>query len=361
MAENSKIEWTTHTQNFWTGCEAISPGCEHCYAESWAKRAGRNFNERKRTTEANWKYPERWNETAGKAGVRAQVFTNSLADFFDNQVPEEWRRDAWNVIRSTPWLDWQILTKRIGNAVKMLPKDWCMERYDHVWIGATVVNQEEADRDIPKLLAVPARIRFLSIEPMLGPITIPRFIHLPRRLHGDFPIGHTTISEAGLHQVKRNPYGARSVLGGDGRWLGVKPDECTDVDINWVIAGGESGDKARPVHPDWIRSLRDQCAAASVPFHFKQWGEWLPGQNDPHPYMTEPHSDQQRRVAHHQDGTWGETNSKLTEKNYAAWSESVKLHKGPYPPFRVHRWAERIGKKKSGRLLDGVEHNGFPT
>ena len=129
--------------------------------------------------------------------------------------------------------------------------------------------------------------------------------------------------------------------------------------LDWVIVGGESGPGARPIHPDWARSIRDQCAAAGVPFLFKQWGEWLPGQNDPHPYT------EGRRVAHHQDGSWGATNTKVNGSNYVAWGESGILHRGSLieapPALRLQAWAERVGKKAAGRLLDGRTHDGFPA
>lgn len=236
MSQNTKIEWADHTFNPWTGCTKVSPACDHCYAESWAKRSGTvqwgARQPRRRTTPANWRLPIKWNAQAAAAGMRYRVFCASLADVFDNEVPVQWREDLFNLIAETPSLDWLLLTKRIGNVRAMLDS-YCASdghpgaRWDawpNVWIGATVCNQEEADRDIPKLLEVPARVRFLSMEPLLGPVDITRFL-------------------SGL---------------------------------DWVIVGGESGHHARPMHPDWARILRDQCRLAGVPFLFKQWGEWIP-------------------------------------------------------------------------------------
>ena len=129
--------------------------------------------------------------------------------------------------------------------------------------------------------------------------------------------------------------------------------------IDWVIVGGESGPGARPMHPDWARALRDQCKAAGVPFLFKQWGEWLPGQNVDHPAYAPG-----RKVAHHQDGSWGATATKVNASNYVAWDEDGGMHRGNLksaPPFRLHAWAEHVGKKAAGRLLDGSTWDGFPA
>lgn len=306
MAETA-IEWTRgprgelgYTFNGWIGCERISPGCDHCYAAAQDKFRGWTpegwGGPRRRTSEANWKLPLRWNAAAKAAGERRRVFCSSLADVFDNQVPDEWRADLFALIHATPNLDWLLLTKRIGNAWSMIAKGCCGTSartrdpiapwpWPNVWLGATVVNQEEADRDIPKLLATPARVRFLSMEPLLGPVDLTR--HLHQKMY------FTELR--GVHGIEDVPR------------------------LDWVIAGGESGPKARPMHPDWARSLRDQCAAAGVPFLFKQWGEWWP--HDQGQWVTPA----ERHVHHDDEGDF-----------------------------------HRIGKKAAGRLLDGVTHDGFP-
>ncbi len=242
MAENSKIEWTDHTFNPWEGCQNVGPGCDHCYAETRNARfaGGQATNwgpgaPRRRTSATNWRKPLAWNAAHGKFfaeyGRRQRVFCASLADVFDNAVDSAWRHDLFDLIELTPALDWLLLTKRIGNVLRMLPShDWATR--SNVWVGATIVNQEEAERDIPKLLTVPARRRFLSMEPLLGPVE----------------------------------------LGPVCRRIGLHPGEALD----WIIVGGESGPGARPMHPDWAHSLRDQCQAAGVDFLFKQWGEWAP-------------------------------------------------------------------------------------
>lgn len=256
MGANSKIEWTDHTWNPWIGCSKVSPGCDHCYAErdmstrlkvvQWGSGAPR-----KRTSEANWRESLRWNAQAQREGRRYRVFCASLADVFDNEVPAQWRGELWSIIRATPHLDWLLLTKRIGNAAGMLPADW-FDGWPNVWLGASIVNQAEADRDIPKLLAVPAAKRFLSMEPLLGPVDLTclsrRAINDDWTFYDDALTGFRAHKNGGSHGPK----------------------------LDWVIVGGESGPKARPMHPAWVRSLRDQCNAAGVPFFFKQWGEWGP-------------------------------------------------------------------------------------
>lgn len=225
MAANSNISWTDHTWNPWIGCTKVSAACDFCYAEAWAKRYGRaewgNDAPRVRTSAANWKAPYKWNrETPG-----AFVFCASLSDIFDNQVDPQWRADAFKVLRETPTLTYLLLTKRPGNIDRLSEEAGGLPA--NAAVGCTVVTQEEADRDITKLLAagddIP-RTRFVSIEPMLEGIDL------------------------------------------GGSWLKGAPR------LNWVICGGESGPNARPIKPEWVASLRDQCTAAGVPFHFKQWG-----------------------------------------------------------------------------------------
>lgn len=355
--QNTKIEWAHHTFNPWIGCTKVGPGCDNCYAEAdFDKRRhvvhwGTN-QPRKRTTPSTWAQPLRWNAKAGinlhaweqfksVNGVsdenlvakglikptRPRVFCASLADVFDSEVDAQWRDDLFALIEATPNLDWLLLTKRIGNVGNMLPVPFDFERhYPNVWIGATITGQAEADRDIPKLLAVPAAKRFLSMEPLLGPVDL-------------------THSKA-----------VRSMCG---TCLAGQSRSCILSQpgpfVDWVIVGGESGPNARPMHPDWARSLRDQCQAAGVPFLFKRWGEWLPGQNEMHAIG--------KKVAHHQNGRWGATETKITPKNYISWDASGRTHPGSLfgKPFHLCAWAERIGKKAAGRLLDGREWNGIPT
>ena len=496
MAENSKIEWTDHTFNPWVGCTKVSPACDNCYAEAWAKRSGQvewGNHPRRVTSDSYWRQPIKWNRIAARDGVRRKVFCASLADVFDNQVDPQWRIDLFALINATPWLDWLLLTKRPQNIAKMVfacaeienvrtnnsrtpipgggscagngdrrdrpnlaleKVDWrsvagrqatdamqthtrrhypgegglssvvddggrqdnedvrsstglygeegadssrtdnqprgrdqieqsseqfgigdarrttparadnsesatdrdagrkAPEMHDNcgnsegnkatssggsgdqissghvrndtefslvhhdgevveasslevwlrawlsgsppnnVWIGCAVENQDEADRRIPHLLAVPAKIKFLSCEPLLGPLDL------------------SCIS-------LRPGYGGPLYAPLTGKWWGE--DTGQRDTISWIIAGGESGPHARPMHPDWARSLRDQCAAVGVSFFMKQWGEWAPydrGRID---------------------------------------SRSLNVPGSTDTPI------QRFGKKLAGAMLDGREHKEFPA
>ena len=225
MGKTTKISWADSTFIPWHGCQAVGPGCDNCYVQAWAKRCGRLHHwgpdgERKRTSNAYWREPLKWNEEARASGKPWTVFASSDSDIFDKRAKSIWRADFWRLTQQTPYLTWLVLTKRAGNMKPMLPKDWG-RGYRNVWLMITVVNQAEADRDIPKLLDVPARWYGLSTEPLLGEIDL-------------YP------------------------------WL--FPDPL----IHWVITGGESGARRRAPQLDWFRLLRDQCYAAKVPFHFKQ-------------------------------------------------------------------------------------------
>lgn len=249
MAENSGIEWTNHTFNPWIGCTKISPACDHCYAADWDARytGGLHWGPkapRRRTSAKNWNEPRKWDRKAQLLPYTPRVFCASLADVFDNQVPEEWRADLWALIKETPNLDWLLLTKRPQNIRKMLPADWG-DGWLNVWLGTTVESQEEAEKRIPHLLDVPAFVRFLSCEPLLGPLNL-------RKIEPRDGAAAFIDALSGLRYFCPGvaPIGPR---------------------IDWVITGGESGPMYRHAEPDWFRGLRDQCAATNVPFLFKQW------------------------------------------------------------------------------------------
>jgi protein gp37 len=331
MAENSAIEWTDHTFNPWIGCTKVSPGCDHCYAER--DMAGRlkvvqwgPHGARVRTKPANWAKPMTWNrrhdEFFAQHGRRQRVFCASLADVFDNAVDPAWRRDLFDLVRATPNIDWLLLTKRIGIAQRLFDEchmdlpdggsgyDWP----ENVWLGASIVNQEEAERDIPKLLQVPANVRFLSMEPLLGPVDLSTVACKPCPTSGgELSMDPTT----GAYECC-----SRCDFTGIGDEWG----------IDWVIVGGESGPAARPMHPDWARGLRDQCAAADVPYLFKQWGEWLPAIDG-------------RSVL-------GKT---LILEGAAPLPDKPQWH-----GFEGGQQVARVGKKAAGRKLDGVQHDGYP-
>ena len=320
MGENSGIQWTDHTFNPWIGCTKVSPGCDHCYAESYANRYGKAVwgtgQPRQLTSEANWKKPLKWDHEAMLAGIRPRVFCASLADVFDNEVNPAWRIRLFALIEKTPHLDWLLLTKRIGNVPKMLPMDWGTG-WPNVWLGISVVNQEEADRDIPKLLRIPARIRFLSMEPLLGAVNL----RLPSGAKG--PVAFPDDFDRWTEQKR-------------GEWFSMQARatymaqlEC----IDWVIVGGESGTGARPMHPDWAMSIRDQCRTTGVAFHFKQWGEWAPKAGNG--FTQWPEIDKSRPLLMPQHpGSEGRDN---------------------------HCVMQHVGKKAAGRLLDDREWNELPT
>jgi protein gp37 len=259
----TKIEWTAtmlpdgttlpgFTFNAWVGCTKVSAACDHCYAEAWSKRSGQvewGNHPRRRTSESYWRQPIKWNRLAERDGVRRKVFCCSLADVFDNRASAAWRDDLWRLIWATPSLDWLLLTKRPQNIPKMLPahtgRPW---PYPNVWLGTTVENQKEADKRIRSLLAVPATVRFLSCEPLLGPVSL-------RRLQ---PPGVTWLDAL----TGREHIGLSVTGPGD--------------HVDWVICGGESGPRKRPMDLTWARSLRDQCQAAEVRFFMKQIDKVLP-------------------------------------------------------------------------------------
>ena len=313
MAQNSSIEWTDHTFNPVRGCTKISPGCANCYAARDAKRFPRirgiwgDSGTRIVAVPSAWKEPLKWDRQAARTGTRPRVFCASLADVFEDwkgqlhfpcdiapggQTIARWdgtqlvreldpeadarglqpatmdhlRLELFDLIRRTPHLDWLLLTKRPGNWRKAVEAalrihlkcpSSCSSLYRflrgwldgdapaNIWIGTTVEDQQRADERIPRLLLIPATVRFLSCEPLLGPVDL-------------------------VHMTTDPPNSGFALTDGFGRFDGEDPA------IHWVICGGESGPGARPMHPEWARSLRDQCQAAGVAFFFKQWGEWHP-------------------------------------------------------------------------------------
>lgn len=251
MGEFSKIGWTDHTFNPWIGCQKVSAACDNCYAEAWDNRYGGErwgpHATRTRTSESNWNNPMRWDRKAARAGARARVFCASLADVFDNHptVKPEWRAELWRVIRATPNLDWQLLTKRPQNIRPFLPRDWGMG-YPNVWLGTTVEDQKTARQRIKHLVAIPAAVRFLSCEPILGPIDLQN-VEVEGGLY-DFLAGDRKTSTG-------------EIIAGPPRGVGT---------VDWVITGGESGPGFREPDMDWYRGLRDQCAETRTPFFFKQ-------------------------------------------------------------------------------------------
>lgn len=281
MADASPIEWTDATQNFHIGCQKVGPGCDHCYAEAWNGRfdGGKNWGPgapRRRTSAAIWNNPLKWQRQADEFerthGRRRRVFASSLSDIMDNAIPLEESREAFDIMERCDRLVWQMLTKRVGNVEARVPEHWTKGAWPrHVGLMITVVNQPEAFRDVPKLRKLKARFDIpwvgISFEPALGAVAL-------------------------------SP------------WL----DE-----IDWVIAGGESGPNARTAFPFWFRLVRHQCESAGVPFLFKQWGEWAPAS---------------------EVGSFG-------------FEDKPRIHMPPVTMIRV-------GRRNAGRHLDGKIHNQFP-
>jgi protein gp37 len=217
------IEWCDHTYKPWIGCAKVSPACDFCSAEAQEdRRYGRVAwgGPRRRTSDATRRAPYRWNRVAAVAGERRRVFCMSFGDFWDNQVPDEWRTEALNIIRQCHHIDWLILTKRPQNIAKMLPTDWRSDGWPHVWLGVTVETMLEAQWRIPILLNVPARVHWLSVAPLLEPLDLRK-------------------------------------------WLGRG--------VDWIVVGGETGSKnARYMEPDWARDLRDQCCETGATMFLTQ-------------------------------------------------------------------------------------------
>jgi len=259
VADETAIQWTDHTFNAWWGCSRVSPACRFCYADTLAHRWGhelwRRGGPRRMLGEDNWRKPLKWNRDAERDGKPALVFCASMSDVFEQHpVPEvnaeldKARARLWDLIEQTPWLRWQLLTKRIENVAAMAP--WGDAWPDTVWIGTSVENQRFAQQRIPILTSLPAKVRFLSCEPLLGELDLS--MYLPRRFERQQRGYWLDTPDTDIY--------------GNGKQWVAGPA------ISWIICGGESGSKARPMNLDWARSLRDQCTSAEVPFFFKQVG-----------------------------------------------------------------------------------------
>lgn len=285
MGEKTSIEWCDFTFNPWWGCQRISPGCLHCYADREATRHGfpgqfaataphREFGT------AHWNEPLKWAKKAAREGIRRRAFCASMADVGeDHPVAEANRPRLWKLMEDTPELDWMLLTKRVSTAQEWLPERWLKKWPAHVWFGFSAEDQKRWDERWPFAREVSAAVRFCSYEPALGPV--------------DF----TPL--AGLHLL---------------------------------IAGGESGPGARPSHPDWFRSARDQAVAAGVAFHFKQWGEYRRMEAQPQPAC--PAS--------------GRSASGIYQSYLSKTMDDGTV-------------MEKAGKKIAGRLLDGALWDEMPV
>lgn len=311
MSEQTKIEWCDATLNLWWGCTKVSEGCTNCYALDWSKRHGRAIWGPKgtRVEVKSWRtILNKISKQAKAENRRLRVFCQSMSDTFEGpetmggKDSDNWltvsrlREELLKAIIEHPELDFLVLTKRPENVMLWGPTMMCWVREErfpkNLWLGTSVENQEQADKRIPELLKVPAAVRFLSCEPLLGAVS------LDCMLNSDGTKGYSNCL-TGKGDSKE-----------DGSWW----DVTLPGKIHWVICGGESGPKARPMHPGWARSLRAQCKAAGVPFLFKQWGEW--------------------------------SDLPCEAKVATTLAPGTIMYK--------------VGKKAAGRLLDGVEHNEFP-
>lgn len=258
MAEKTGIHWTDHTFNPWWGCQKVSAGCVHCYAETLASRYGHDVwgppahSPRRLFGAKHWQEPHRWNKAAEKAGERRRVFCASMADVFeDHPMVVGDRRRLFGMIERTPWLDWQLLTKRPENIALMVPAAWLEEPPANVWYGTSCEDQEAAEARLPHLIRVPAVVRFISAEPLIGPLDV--MAVMSRLL--DPVCGHVCSGD---------------MCG----W-----PHCIGRAIHWVITGGESGSGYRPMEADWARLIRDQCQVAGVAFFHKQGSGFSPGRD----------------------------------------------------------------------------------
>ena len=274
MGKDSSISWTDHTFSPWWGCTKISPGCEHCYADSFSQRVGHGKRlpmiwgpraERRFMSDAHWREPVKWNRAAEKAGKRARVFCASMADVFeDRRDLLEARARLWTLVGMTPHLDWLLLTKRPENAqrlwsaaaraVELAEIDQSILVWNsNVWLGTTCEDQRRANERLPHLLAVPAAVRFVSYEPAIGPVDFTRIVERER---------------------PGPPFPASVEFDALRGFCGSTPDRDTPAvnGLDWIIVGGESGPGARPFDLAWMRSTINQCKAAGVAVFVKQLG-----------------------------------------------------------------------------------------
>jgi protein gp37 len=354
----TSIEWTEATWNPIAGCTVHSPGCTNCYAMRTAARLATIpatapiYAGLTQPSKAGpvWTGKIAVNESTMLAPLRRKkptmYFVNSMSDLFHESVPDEVIDRVFAVMALCPQHTFQLLTKRSDRMRSHLATpfdrtgvmiaaanisqqtqrflDFPTFPLPNVWLGVSVEDQKRADERIPDLLATPAAMRFLSCEPLLGPVDLLAYFDPTGACCGGEP-------EYRCENCPSDAPWRYSIPSDDGQW-------AFDPTIDWVIVGGESGPRARPMHPDWARELRDQCAAAGVPFFFKQWGEFAPGE------IAGEFLNPGRRAKglEYWDGRWQE-----------CWSE-VEGHCDDEPDLY------QVGKKRAGRTLDGVTHDAMP-
>jgi protein gp37 len=314
MGTKTKIQWCDHTFSPWRGCAHVSAGCENCYAERMAKRNPKVLGTwgpegvRVLATETYWLSPLAWDLAAQRAGERRRVFCGSLMDVFeDRRELDEARARLWTLVELTPHLDWLLLTKRPENAAALAPT-WPA----NAWLGVSCEDQAAVEARVPALLRVPVAGRFLSCEPLLGPLDLSNALQI---------------------------YRAGSGIGWFPRMMCEDPGPIRNPNlmprVDWVIVGGESGPLARPMHPAWARSIQEQCQAAGVPFFFKAHGEWI--------HQSQTRADGMGALMH----------------------EAVIEAFGGGHGARKYVWPDgsrsyRVGRAASGETLDGMVRRAWP-
>lgn len=301
MGQDSKIEWCDHTFSPWWGCAKIAKGCENCYASDTAHRWGHAVwgkdAERRFMSDAHWRQPLKWAKKARDAQAaldasalkdaelrirRPRVFCGSMCDVFEDRADlVEQRRRLFNLIVETPELDWLLLTKRPENIGRFLPGfrgGYPNGAFPNVWLGTSIACQADADRNVPMLLEVPARVRFLSVEPLVGPVDLTRWLW-------------QNDTDTGAPAPRAEPL------------------------VHWVIVGGESGHRARPCDVAWVRSIVSQCREALVPVFVKQMG-------------AKPYTDQRTRLPG-EDWTWTTMLRDRKGGDASEWPEDLRVREHP--------------------------------
>lgn len=403
MADGTHIEWTDATWNPITGCSIVSPGCTNCYAMRLAgtrlkhipsrqgltvdSKAGPVWNGQVRLNEQWLDQPLRWNRPR-------RIFVCAHGDLFAEGVPDEWIDRVFAVMALAPQHTFQVLTKRAarmrkyingiqskipflgrmplerihleaaghmegdggfmdvlkqhGNIYSLyLDAPWPLP---NVWIGVSAERQQEADERVPELMATPAAIRFVSAEPLLGSIDFRRLRVVDTSASATYPMADALRGSFYLDPDHEAPFTRKLIE--EERTRSRDPN---GIGLDWIIVGGESGKGARPMHPDWVRSIRDQCANAGTAFFFKQWGNWsavsqmseeqidacYPPFKERHPEATR-HSLVDTHVLH----TDGSRHNTVDRGAFLQGTGAMTMFE--------------VGKKRAGRLLDGIEHNAMP-
>lgn len=370
MGAKSKIEWTDANWNpirarrisvygpsasvGWH-CEHVSEGCRNCSAETMNKRLGTGLDFKPANRDKIELFldermllaPPHWRKSR-------RISVCSMTDLFADFVPDEWIKRMLGIMAQCPKHTFQSLTKRPARMRKFMTEfnpvdliaydeghgyEWPLQ---NLWLGTSCEDQATADARIPDLLATPAAVRFVSCEPMLGPIDLERIAY--PEIKYETGIHYCDVLRGGCWSPK--PFFRPSQNGEPKNFFTNHSDMKYGL-ISWTICGGESGHNARPMHPDWARSLRDQCKAAGVPFFFKQWGEWLPGESNHGQFDGRPMNSYRRCDTH--EYQWPPHSHKCVQ-NFGTHADK----------FSGDFTTRRIGKKRAGRLLDRIEHNGMP-